>query len=135
MRRLRRSLERRLRGDGGAAAPERSGGPWDSRADGSDEIPAASQADGPMDSPANGHGDVLPASPLGASLKSRADDSARRGFASRRMFIRENSRGRGLATLLLPHFKGASTVRLTLFENNNLAGRPRPGGKNAKGSP
>ena len=26
------------------------------------------------------------------------------------MFIRENSRGRGLATLLLPHFKGASTV-------------------------
>ena len=110
MRRLRRSLERRLRGDGGEAAPERSGGPWDSRADGSDEIPAASQAGGPMDSPANGHGDVLPASPLGASLKSRPDDSARRGFASRRMFIRENSRGRGLATLLLPHFKGASTV-------------------------
>ena len=40
----------------------------------------------------------------------RADGSARRGFASRRRLIRENGRGQGLRTILLPHFAGASTV-------------------------
>ena len=40
----------------------------------------------------------------------RADGSARRGFVSRRRLIRENGRGQGLRTILLPHFAGACTV-------------------------
>ena len=102
MRRLRRSYERRLR--------TQLGGSLESRADPSGEVPPTSPLGVPPVSRTDGSGEALTVSQLGVRKETRAAGFARRGLASRRMLIPENSRGCGLSLFLLPHFAGARTV-------------------------
>ena len=103
MRRLRRSYERRLR--------TQLGGSLESRADPSGEVPPTSPLGVPPVSRTDDSGEALTVSQLGVRKETRAAGFARRGLASRRMLIPENSRGCGLSLFLLPHFVGARPVR------------------------
>ena len=120
--RLERQAEARLRSlcnaDGSADAPPRASegasGPATRRAaETALAVAPAAEAER-CDSAATSRekrvGAALLTAQLGVSLDSRVGGSARRGSASRRMLIPENSRGRGLRTLFLPHLAGATTV-------------------------
>ena len=93
-----------------ADTARRAAGPLESRADRSGEVLPTSLLGVPLVSRTDGSGEALTASQLGVRQDTRAAGSARRGLASRRMLIPENSHGCGLSLLLLQHFGGARTV-------------------------